>query len=234
MNSIEERISEITNIFKKAELIGLYSFSEDSESKYKISISKFQRIVINGIFTPYILDDIHLIEIKEETNKSASYVSVMFQDDIAICFHKYGLSLIIDDIEYHSSSSVLGRLFYIYKTKVCGERINPLVIVDNEVVAFCGTSHYVHVPEGVKKIGVNAFEYSKIERIHLPDSLNELCEYCFNDCKNLVDIKFGEEDEYIGLEVFDLNAISKPIHVSKHIKKIGKYSFLGCDKLSVE
>lgn len=234
MNSIEERIIEITNTFKESELIGLYSFSNDSKSKYIFTISKYQRIVINGVFTPYVLDDIYLIDIREETNKSAKYVSMIFSDDVEICFHKYGLSLVVDEIEYHSSSAVLGRLYYMYKTKVCGDNINPLIIVDNEVVAFCGSARYVYVPDGVKKIGINAFEYSKIERIHLPDSLNELCEYCFSDCKNLVDIKFGEEEEYIGLEVFDITVNNKPIHVSKHINKIGKYSFLGCDNLTVE
>jgi len=233
MNSIKENINRIESVFDKADLKGLYSFSEKSVSEYKILISKFKRIVINGVFTPYTLDDIHNIEINVETNNSAKYVSIIFSDGVRISFHKIGLSLLVNEVEYSSSKTVLGRLYYYYKVNVCGEKINPLIIFDSEVIAYCGNSQYVYVPEGVKKIGINAFEYSKIERIHLPNSLEELSEYCFYNCKNLIDISFGEEDNYIGIDVFEHKA-KRPIMVSKHIPHIGKYSFFGCDNLLVE
>jgi hypothetical protein len=230
-NNIDELKEKLNNAFSNADIISQYSLFEDKGCMHFIRLNINNRLMIDDFGTPYLISDIQQIMVMEESNKTSMMVKISFPDDVAITFHKYGISLDMDGINYHTSRSVLGRLHYCYKNKICGEKINPLIIKDHEVIAYCGKADYVCIPEGVKKLGDSAFENSLIERIHLPQSLNEICNYCFRDCKKLSVIKFNEEDEYIDLEIFNKSFREKEVIFPDNIKKIGKYSFMGCDKL---
>lgn len=225
MTYIDEFKEKLNHFFMEAGLSEKYALFNDEDKPYSIDMNMYQRFVIQKYTIPYSVEDIQNIHVLEENNKSSKMVEILFNDDVLIDFHEYGISMSDNEIEYHSTDTVLGRLYYKYKTKVCGIRINPLVIKNNVVIAYCGNAAFVKIPEGVKKIGDCAFEHSNVEKVHIPSSLNELCEYCFNDCKLLSDIKFNEQEEFIGEESQNI------IRIPPNIRKIGKYSFLGCDRL---
>ena len=110
------------------------------------------------------------------------------------------------------------RLNYIYRTGVTGLSVNPLIIKDREVVAYCGNAERIVVPEGVVKIGEYAFEHSSVTRLSFPRTLRDISDYCFSGCKNIENIVFDGNDEYIGDDVFMRGKTKKQIEVPARIK----------------
>lgn len=223
-------LNQLNKSIEAAKLEGTYKLNSDS-SKIKVFIDKYYRFTINNFILPYVLGDIENISIIDENNKSAKIMILHMHDDVELLFHDFGISMIVDNMEYHSTNAILGKLYYRYKKDIAGENINPLIIKDKEVIAYCGMATHVVIPEGVKRIGGCSFEHSYIENVTLPHSLVELRDYCFMNCKKLRGIKFNGEDIYIGLEVFDMASKDLAICVPKSIKKVGKNSFFGCDLL---
>ena len=130
----------------------------------------------------------------------------------------HGLELQYEDRIYHGSMAVSYRLNYIYRTDVTGLSVNPLIIKDREVVAYCGNAERIVVPEGVVTIGEYAFEHSSVTRLSFPRTLRDISDYCFSGCKNIENIVFDGNDEYIGDDVFMSGKTKKQIEVPARIK----------------
>jgi hypothetical protein len=50
----------------------------------------------------------------------------------------------------------------------------------------------IDIPEGVTKLDICAFAYSKLERISLPGTLKIIGAYAFSNCKNLAELTIPE------------------------------------------
>ncbi len=218
-------IDKINESFISASLNDCYGFGEDFTGKYRIMTDRSERISISGITSPYKAEDV--LEVEVEKGKKSQQVRVMFTDGLTLMFRKSGIVLREEGLEYRYTNAVLWRLYYKYKTKVCGFHLNPLVIVKNEVVVYCGNASYVGVPEGVIKLGEGAFENSGIERIRLPRSLNEISDYCFRNCKSLEKLIFDSQEDYIGFEVIHEHTKKSKMVFPEHITKIGEHAFYG-------
>ena len=60
-------------------------------------------------------------------------------------------------------------------------------------------------------IGVSCFESSGVEEVSIPDSVRELCDRCFYECKSLRRVNFGSSSslERIGLSCFERSGVEK-------------------------
>ena len=56
----------------------------------------------------------------------------------------------------------------------------------------------------LKRIGIRAFSGCALTEIHIPDSVQELCDRCFYRCRYLSRVMFGKASslKLVGLEVF--------------------------------
>ena len=88
------------------------------------------------------------------------------------------------------------------------------------------------VPDGVKKINEHAFASSAVEEIICPDSLKEIGQYAFTNCKNLRYIDFGAGIKNIGDKRFDSSFFSgcaslKHVTIPEQVRTIGQNAFEG-------
>ncbi len=81
-------------------------------------------------------------------------------------------------------------------------------IVDGVVVKYNGNADNINIPEGVTKIGNDAFKKSNIKRVLLPKSLEIIGSGSFGDCVNL---------EYI--------------NIPSSLRSVRDQAFYGCSKL---
>ena len=61
-------------------------------------------------------------------------------------------------------------------------------IAGTTLVRYKGNGGEVTVPEGVTKLGEWAFEDAKVTKVNLPESLEEIENYCFFNCNNLTEV----------------------------------------------
>ena len=90
----------------------------------------------------------------------------------------------------------------------------------------------VIVEEGVTSIGSEAFKNcTSLKTISLPDSLEELIEFCFYGCSNLERITLPKNLKHIGGSVFDYCSSLTSIEIPSSVTYIGASLFTDCDKL---
>ena len=87
------------------------------------------------------------------------------------------------------------------------------------------------IPEGVAKIGVNAFhDCMSIESVVIPDSVTSIGDRAFMSCYNIKSISFGEGVESIGDAAFYGAAITELV-IPDSVKSIADDAFKWCQSL---
>ena len=76
-------------------------------------------------------------------------------------------------------------------------------------LCFSGWNNLMRITFGLgsslKSLGCNAFSFSGIREIHIPDSVEKLGSYCFAQCRKLTRVTFGDISNlnHIGIGIFN-------------------------------
>ncbi len=74
---------------------------------------------------------------------------------------------------------------------------------DSCLLLYTGTAEQVTVPDGVKKIGRQAFYGTKIKRAVIPDTVTEIESAAFMSCRDLTDVRLpASMNDTMGIELF--------------------------------
>jgi len=92
----------------------------------------------------------------------------------------------------------------------------------------------VTIPEGVIKIGSDAFRDSKIQSISFPDTLTDIGVSAFQDCKSLTEIELPPHLEIIRSRVFSGCMYITSITLPENVKQIGASAFCGCHPYEID
>lgn len=87
-----------------------------------------------------------------------------------------------------------------------------------------------YIPNGVKIIGEHAFAKSRIEKLEIPSSLEEIETQAFFDCKNLKEIVIPGNVKKIGHDAFRASALERVV-VQEGVESIGSSAFGNCREL---
>ena len=93
----------------------------------------------------------------------------------------------------------------------------------------CNELKEVKLPSTLKKIGERAFSYSPIEKIIIPDGVEEIEDFAFYACK-LKEVDLPSTLKEISYDVFSRTGLTKVI-IPEGVEKIDGNAFLYCDKL---
>ena len=108
---------------------------------------------------------------------------------------------------------------------------NAPVRVANMIVGYKGDlESEIEIADGVMAISDNCFEGCEFTTISLPDSLQTIGSYAFNDCEALVDIEIPEGVTSIGEGAFASTAIES-VEIPDSVTELGEDVFEGCDAL---
>lgn len=92
---------------------------------------------------------------------------------------------------------------------------NSIKTIASELFRGCANLITVKVPSGVKTIEDSAFTYCGLETISIPNSLEFVYSWAFNDCSNLTDVYYsGSEHEWNNIDISFANddLLSANIH----------------------
>ncbi len=102
---------------------------------------------------------------------------------------------------------------------------------DNCLLRYTGKAADVKVPDGVKKIGRNAFRTKKIKRCVIPDTVSELEDHVFYDCRKLEEVRFPKALTAMGTHVCSCCERLDHVVFPNGMTKVPKDAFTGCDSL---
>lgn len=100
---------------------------------------------------------------------------------------------------------------------------NDISSVGGFLMEYRGKTETVCIQEGIEQIGANAFENAEFESITLPNSLNQIGEYGFSNCRNLNSVSIPKKVKVIGAYAFRSSGI-KDIELGS-VEVIGKGAF---------
>lgn len=95
-----------------------------------------------------------------------------------------------------------------------------------------GTEKNVIVPEGINIIGKNAFYNSDIESITLPESVFEISDASFMNCKSLSKVKLPNGLRELGRSVFHSCVSLESIRIPESVTVIPNSAFFDCSNLT--
>ena len=97
---------------------------------------------------------------------------------------------------------------------------------------WCDAIESISLPEGLKVIGANAFQWSAITSITIPNSVTEIDYYAFWKCKNLETINFGSGLESFGEAAFSECTALTSVTLPNSVTTIGDLAFESCIALA--
>lgn len=249
--------------------IGMYAF-KDCESLttvefpatlQKIGAEAFMNCLIGRVELPR-----DLISIGKNAFRGNKYLSTVSVNSIGL---KTGAEAIfmdcwIETINFSKEATMIPEGLFQnagYKSNV--DLVIPASIVSIGKNAFCGNDQYISkinsvtFEEGSKleKIGANAFQYTSIDFLDMPDSVTEFGEYSFANCDRLKEAWISAnvtkvprfafaQDKSLEKIVFKGNKITDimesaffgageltAIDIPVGVRTIGKNAFNGCSKL---
>ena len=236
----DEIKQSLIDLFVKTDLYDQFVYGDYSEAKVNIGFDKYDRLQVMSLPTLYRVENIVDIfgknyDVKRNTRKdNCNFTSILFDDGSVLKCVLHGLEFADGQKTYHGREAVSYRLNYLYRTKIAGLNVNPLIIKDRVVVTYCGNSERIVVPEGVVKIGDYAFENSCVKRLAFPRTLREISNSSFLGCNALVDIAFDGRDEYIGDDILNKCEKGKKLEIPDRIKvdRVKAFADLGFSTFS--
>ena len=97
---------------------------------------------------------------------------------------------------------------------------------------FCpgGKTGSFTIPSSVTSIEAQAFEYSSISSVSIPEGVTSIKEYTFLECANLTSIVLSNGITSIGEGAFEYSCITS-IEIPDSVTSIGEYAFYNCERL---
>ena len=103
--------------------------------------------------------------------------------------------------------------------------------IEDEAFYNTSLSGSLILPEGLKYVG--GCRGTKINNVYFPSTLEELGEFAFAECNNLmVEISLPQSLKVIGRNAFYHSAISGNLALPDELESIGEWAFLGCSNLN--
>lgn len=129
--------------------------------------------------------------------------------------------VIPEGIEYVGSDAFVNTAWI---TDLKSNATDTLVIYNNILLDGSGASGDVIIPDEVKVIAGEAFDYNtKIKSVTLNESIVSLGNKAFSRCSSLASINLPQSLEYIGSEAFYACSSLTEIVIPKNVKYIGQY-----------
>lgn len=105
------------------------------------------------------------------------------------------------------------------------------IIRGGELKAYRGLPKDVVIPDNITVIGSNAFRGQAITSVNIPDSVIDIKENAFRDCRALEKINLPSSLVEIGVNLFRNCQSLKEITLPSTVVKIGVYAFRDCNSL---
>ena len=110
--------------------------------------------------------------------------------------------------------------------KIYNDGVGCNVIITNDTL-IAGSNNSI-IPQHIKTIDKYAFRGRKMSSITIPDSVETIGDYAFNDCRKLSAITIPDSVETIGDYAFQYCSVATELTIGSSVETIGSYAFGNC------
>ena len=100
------------------------------------------------------------------------------------------------------------------------------------LTAYTGSDSEVIIPDGVKEIGDEAFQYASMTSVIIPDSVTKIGERAFMYCSSLDNVIIPSSVTSIGKEAFSFCSALKTVRIPSSVTKLNDGLFRFCNRLT--
>lgn len=155
-----------------------------------------------------------------------------------VTINNYSSINVLPGKETHGHVGFYAKNVYLGKKGVFGNKLTRLPrLADfkksgDKLIEYVGTEQEITIPEGITKIGKDAFKGKDVIKVIIPSSVTIIDEGAFEDCSKLQEVVFTLGSrlmkicDYAFFKCVELKRINLPKRAS-----VTAYSFIGCDKL---
>ena len=111
---------------------------------------------------------------------------------------------------------------------------NGFVVFNGILFGYYGEEEIIAIPDGVREIDAYAFASKEIAEVFIPNSVRRIGENAFEYAKELSRVTISGGVEEIGESAFQLCEALSKIVIPNSVKAIGAMAFQGCDCLADE
>ena len=136
---------------------------------------------------------------------------------------------LIESIELPESVTVMEK----YAFRRCGN-LSEVIIkgsfkeIPDGAFNYCLALEKLTIPDGVERIGENAFGKAALKELVLPDSVKEIDDYAFYTCSGLTSFEGGKELLTIGNNAFAGCTHLSELKLEEGLQTVGEFAFSGC------
>ena len=95
-------------------------------------------------------------------------------------------------------------------------------IIENGILKqYTGSDKGVIIPKGVRVIGIEAFKGKNIEKVSIPDGVEEIDNKAFEDCISLMEVSLPDGVVNLGFDTFKNCSSLEMIDIPESVKYIG-------------
>ena len=109
------------------------------------------------------------------------------------------------------------------------------IIVKGVLVKYKSNSPFAEVPYGVGSIGKEAFSYTDVQTVELPETVTRIDDNAFDHCQELYEINLPDGISYIGRDAFSYCWNLKSLGLPSNLQVIGSGAFAntGISEISI-
>lgn len=105
---------------------------------------------------------------------------------------------------------------------------NGVFYIDTWAYSLVSGTTEVALRQGTTGILPNAFAYSSLTKVTLPDGLHAICDAAFQNCTELAECALPDTVTYIGERAFEGCSSLTALTLPEHLYTLGKYAFADC------
>lgn len=230
----DDEIVVVPRMFDGKIVDRMYEFPEEnSENIYAIGAFYYLSGYVSGIYLPATIKRISNCGFNTSFKKYDQVFNINLSDGLtSIGRYAFHSSSFVGKVVLPDSIVSIDKGAFCHSTKMVEISLpKNLTRIEDDTFRQCSELKKIYFGDKINYLGAYAFSMCNLEKFIIPDTVTEVANCCFNECKNLTSITIGTSVTKIGSSAFYNCEKLQSIDFPSNVTEIGDYLLTRCKAL---